>query len=335
MLLGYKIDSIQKNTVELKQVYDAYSPDYDVNETVCGIGNEYNANRLCNITFTAPRDMVPPILIHYEVTNFHQNHRAYYKSRDPFQLLGQYENQASIDGEMCDPLNRLGNITINPCGLIANTFFNDQFSLVGGVDSRQQPLIMREDGIAWQSDVEFGFAQPKGPNGFTFSECIQCDASCCNSDDSCIDGLPYVDPKTDKCYRFFYPLDDTTQYLYETYPNVISPIEGVTNEHFIVWMRIATQPNFRKLYGWIDQPIFEGTTLTFQIQSNWVVTRFKGSKALVISTTSIFGGRNPYLAPVFIYVGYFCFLAGIFFTLKHTLRPRKLADPAYLSYKED
>ena len=330
--LGYKIDSIQKNTVELKQVYDAYTDDYDVDTTVCGIGNEYNANRLCNVSFVAPRDMVPPILIHYEITNFHQNHRAYYKSRDPFQLLGQVENQAAIDAEMCDPLNRLGNITIHPCGLIANTFFNDQFTLVGGVDYNGQPLMMREDGIAWQSDVDFAFAQP---NGFTSSECIQCDSSCCNSDDSCIDGLPYVDPKTEKCYRFYYPLDTSTQYLYETYPNVISPIDGVTNEHFIVWMRIAAQPNFRKLYGWIDQPIFNGTTLTFQIQSNWVVTRFKGSKALVISTTSIFGGRNPYLAPMFIYVGYFCILAGIFFTLKHTLRPRKLADPAYLSYKED
>lgn len=318
--------------MELKLVYDEYSDDYDVNTTVCGIGNNYNENRLCNVTFTAPRDMVPPILIHYEVTNFHQNHRAYYKSRDAFQLLGRVEGQTPVDAEMCEPLNRLGNITIHPCGLIANTFFNDQFTLVSGNDFNNLPLVMREDGIAWQSDIDFAFDQPYG---FNSSKCIQCDASCCNSDDSCIGGLPYVDPKTGECYRFYYPMDDTIQYLYETYPNVISPIEGVTNEHFIVWMRIATQPNFRKLYGWIDEPIAENTTFTFQIESNWVVTRFKGSKALVISTTSIFGGRNPYLAPVFIYVGYFCFIAGIFFTLKHTLRPRKLADPAYLSFKED
>ena len=332
MNLGFKIDSIQKNTVELKLVYDEYDKDYNVNTTICGIGEEYNARRLCNVTFTAPRDMVPPILIHYEISNFHQNHRAYYKSRDLFQLNGQVGNQASIDAEMCEPLNRLGNISIHPCGLIANTFFNDQFSLVGGFDVNGSTLVMREDGIAWQSDVDYAFAQPPE---FNMSECSQCDASCCNSGDSCIGGLPYFDPKTEKCYRFYYPMDDTTQFLYETYPNVISPLEGVTNEHFIVWMRIATQPNFRKLYGWIDQPIFENTTLTFQIESNWVVTRFRGSKALVISTTSIFGGRNPYLAPVFIYVGYFCFLAGAFFTLKHTLRPRKLADPAYLSFKED
>jgi hypothetical protein len=331
---GIKINSIQENTVELKQVYDMYSSNYTVNETICGIGESYNANRVCNITFVAPKDMIPPILIHYEITNFHQNHRAYYKSRDPFQLLGTVVGQKSIDAEACEPLNKLGNITIHPCGLIANTFFNDNFELMSGRDAYGAPLMMREDGIAWQSDVEFAFAQP---HGFESSDCLPgaCDATCCNATDSCIDGLPYVDPKTGRCQRYYYPLDDTTQYLYETYPNVINPIEGVTNEHFIVWMRIAAQPNFRKLYGWIDQPILQGETLTFQINSNFVITRFKGSKALVISTTSIFGGRNPYLGPVFMWVGVFCFIAGTFFTLKQTLRPRKLADPAYLRYKEE
>jgi LEM3 (ligand-effect modulator 3) family / CDC50 family len=318
--------------VELKQVYDAYSVDYDVNNTLCGIGENYNENRLCTLSFVAPKDMIPPILIHYELTNFHQNHRAYYKSRDPYQLLGKVEGQISIDAEACEPLNKLGNITIHPCGLTANTFFNDDFELLSGNDAYGVPLVMREDGIAWQSDVDFAFAQP---DGFESSVCTVCDASCCNATDSCIDGLPYEDPSTGKCYRYFYPMDDTTQYLYETYPNVISPIEGVTNEHFIVWMRIATQPNFRKLYGWIDQPIRKGEELTFSVASNFVVTRFQGSKALVVSTTSIFGGRNPYLAPVFIWVGVFCLVAGTFFTLKQTLRPRKLADPAYLRFKEE
>jgi LEM3 (ligand-effect modulator 3) family / CDC50 family len=324
---GYKIDSIQRNVVELKLVYD----DYKDSNPICGIGDEFNANKTCNITFTVPEDMVAPILVHYEITNFHQNHRAYYKSRDVFQLAGRVGKQTSTDAEACNPLNKLGNITLHPCGLIANTFFNDQFTLIDGKDDNQTDLIMLEDGIAWQSDLEFAFNQP---DGFNASVCSQCDASCCNENDSCINGLPYVD-KDGTCWRFFYPLDDTTQYLYETYPDVISPLDGVTNEHFVVWMRVATQPTFRKLYGWIDQSIYKGTNITFQIRSNWVVQRFRGSKALVISTTSIFGGKNPYLAPVFIYVGYFCFVAGMFFALKQRFRPRKLADRAYLSYKEE
>lgn len=58
-----------------------------------------------------------------------------------------------------------------------------------------------------------------------------------------------------------------TQYLYETYPEVVSPIEGVLNEHFIVWMRTAGLPRFRKLYGKIEEQI-EPQTLTFDITAS-------------------------------------------------------------------
>jgi hypothetical protein len=100
-------------------------------------------------------------------------------------------------------------------------------------------------------------------------------------------------------------------------------------------MRIAAQPDFRKLYGWIDQPIAAGTNITFRVNANFVVTRFRGQKTLILGTTSIFGGKNPYMAPVFTYVGVFCIIVGAFFSLKQFVRPRKLADPKYLSYKED
>lgn len=331
--VGFKIDDIQKNVVEEKIVYDQYTPNYDVNQTICGIGDNFNAGLICDVTFTAPKDMAPPILIHYAIDNFHQNHRSYYRSKDPYQLLGQVGNQDPIAANDCEPLNKLGNTTLNPCGLIANTFFNDYFELISGTDINNQPLEMIETGIAWQSDLEYLFAQP---SGFNYSLCKpdECNALCCNAGDSCIDGLPYVD-SNGNCYRFYYPNDNTTQYLYETYPDIISPIEGVTNEHFIVWMRIATQPSFRKLYGWIDQPIAAGTVLTFRIHSNYVVTRFRGSKTLLLGTTSVFGGRNPYLAPVFLWSGVFCLVAGALFTLKQIIRPRKLADPAYLHFKED
>lgn len=331
---GFKIDSIQNNVVEEKITYDEWKPDYDKNNTVCGIGNEFKADTTCPVNFTAPRDMNPPILIHYQLTNFHQNHRSYYRSKDPYQLLGQVGNQDPIAAIDCEPLNKLGDTTINPCGLIANTFFNDYFELetnLSGTDIYDEPLKMIETGIAWQSDIEYMFAQP---DGFEYSECPknQTDEDCCKDKHS--EPCPYKD-KDGNRYRFFYPEDDTTQYLYETYPDVISPIEGVLNEHFIVWMRIATQPTFRKLYGWIDQPIAKGTVLTFTIHSNYVVTEFRGSKTLILGTTSIFGGRNPYVAPVFIWVGVFCLVAGTFFSLKHVFRPRKLADPAYLHFKED
>jgi hypothetical protein len=342
--VGYKIDSIQRNVEEHIDTYDKWTEDYfdtfaydPDNDTDCRIGNNFNAKKRCYIRFTATKDLTPPILLHYQLTNFHQNHRSYYSSRDPYQLLGEADKQDAISAQDCNPLNVLGGIKLNPCGLIANTFFNDIFTLNNTLDANGNEIdnfILREDGIAWQSDLKYKFRQV---NGFEHEPCSEgtCDESCCKEGDSCLDGKPYYDKVTDKCYRYKYPKDDTTQYLYETYRDIISPLDGVMDEHFIVWMRIATQPTFRKLYGWIDEPIPKGTTLVFAVTSNYVVTRFKGSKSLILSTTSIFGGKNPFLAPIFISVGIVCLVAGALFGLKHAVRPRKLADPAYLHYKED
>jgi hypothetical protein len=188
---------------------------------------------------------------------------------------------------------------------------------------------MLEKGIAWQSDIDYMYNQP---DGFNYSECEACDASCCEGEAwSCQE--PYVE--NGKCYSYFYPNDDTTQYLYETYPNVISPLEGVTNEHFIVWMRVAPTPQFRKLYGWFNQSIRAGTRLTFTVNANYAVVPFHGSKTLVISTNNIFGGRNNVTWIVFVAMGAFFLLSGVFFLAKQIFRPRKLGDPRYLHYKQD
>jgi hypothetical protein len=229
----------------MKIKYDDY---YDPENSVCSIGDQFNANKTCNLTFVVPRDLQPPVLLYYELDNFHQNHRSYYQSRDDYQLNGRVGNQDKVSRTRCEPLNQLGNFTLNPCGLTANTFFNDYFQLVQGQeansnidDDQQQPLILLEDGIAWQSDLEYAFSQP---NGFKSEVCpdeFNCSDECCSGDDwSCT--TPYIDPKDNfNCYRYYYPEDEKTQYLYETYPDIISPLEGVTNEHFIVWMRVATQ----------------------------------------------------------------------------------------------
>lgn len=329
-LKGYKIDSIQKDVVEMKVTYDSYSGSDDPVVIQCGINNTYNANHNCTITLTVPRDMNPPILIYYELDNFYQNHRSYYTSKDEAQMRG---DTTSADDLLCSPLHKLGDITLNPCGLTANTMFNDIITLVRGKDAAGADLVMIEEGIAWESDLEYKYKPAKGFKKELCPDAVGCTAACCEGDDwSCSE--PAVDREGD-CYRYFYPDEETTQYLYETYPKIISPLEHVQNEHFAVWMRIAVQANFRKLYGWIDQPIAAGETLTFQINNNYVVQRFRGSKSLIVGTTSIFGGRNATFSTVFLGPGYFFIVAGLFFGLKLFYKPRKLADPAYLHLKAD
>jgi hypothetical protein len=50
----------------------------------------------------------------------------------------------------------------------------------------------------------------------------------------------------------------------------------MTNEHFIVWMRTAGLPTFRKLYGRIEQNLEEGSSYTVEVDNNFEVRPFEG-----------------------------------------------------------
>ena len=290
------------------------------------------------VNIIATADMEEPVYLYYELSNFYQNHRRYVKSLSFKQLQGFIGEEYTAD---CTPLEKVANpddpdgdkLLLSPCGLIANSLFNDVISL-----DESSELTMSEDGIAWDSDVEEKFVQP---DGFQFNTCTS-EAECCQKTED-ENGVsvkwcgkshqPYTDA-SGQLWEYYYPFDDSTQYLYESYPEVVSPIEGVKNEHFIVWMRTAGLPTFRKLYGVIDKDVKKGDVLTFNVQANFDVSRFKGTKSLVISTTSWFGGKNDFLGYSYIVVGVLCLLLGGIFAVKHMVNPRKLGDTRYLVWKE-
>jgi len=275
--------------------------------------------------------MEAPVYFYYRLTNFYQNHRRYVKSLYWYQLQGKVLYDSDSE-ENCDPLVKNGTQYLNPCGLIANSLFNDVISL------STPGFSLRETGIAWPSDLDAKFAQPEAFDyvALTAENCP--DASNC----TCSEAFG-SDAYGDDCgfytegnasYAYYYPEDDAVQYLYETYPQVVNPIEGVTNEHFVVWMRTAALPTFRKLYGVIETDIPAGTELTFTVENNFLVDSFDGTKGLVLSTTSWFGGRNPFLGIAYAAVGACCVALGLAFFAKHRHSPRKLGDTRYLVWKE-
>jgi len=143
----------------------------------------------------------------------------------------------------------------------------------------------------------------------------------------------WQDPTTLQWYNYYYPQDDTTQYLYETYPGHITPIEGITNEHFIVWMRTAAIPTFRKLYGRISGPFKKGDVLVFGIQANYEVASYSATKSLVISTVGELGGRNPYLGTAYVVVGALSLMFGSLFALKQAVSPRPIGEPSLIPWR--
>lgn len=114
---------------------------------------------VCTLQFPIPNDLKPPVLLYYRLTNFYQNHRRYVKSLDTAQLKGTAVPASTIRGGSCDPL-RLDNATglpYYPCGLVANSLFNDTFNNpvlqnVPNSNQANQTYNMTNKGIAWDSD---------------------------------------------------------------------------------------------------------------------------------------------------------------------------------------
>lgn len=109
---------------------------------------------LWQLSFTFEEDADGPLYVYYELENFYQNHRRYVSSRDAFQLEGivsllqsaqfdlprmvsQYHNLpaqlfkqevSKTDLQTtCESLITNGSLLMNPCGLIANSFFTGTF----------------------------------------------------------------------------------------------------------------------------------------------------------------------------------------------------------------
>jgi len=100
---------------------------------------------------------------------------------------------------------------------------------------------------------------------------------------------------------------------YATPPNA-SNIQwtNTTNEHFMVWMRPAGLPNFRKLWGRINGDLIPGN-YTLAINNNYDVSTFNGAKYFVLSTVNAFGGKNNFLGISYIVVGSICIVMAILF----------------------
>lgn len=291
--------------------------------SLCAISSS-NQGLECQVQFEFDETVDSPVYLYYELENYFQNHRRYLSSRSIGQLQGEDLAESAVKLD-CTPLYLNGSDLLNPCGLIANSFFNDVFTVYS---SSGVGVTLNETGIALPEDKDVLFDQVSGFQSTELTSAEATSAGC--SEDS--NYRPPTDPAvcddfslnteclcyTDsngQAYLFYYPSDDTTQYLYETYPNQISPINGVTDEHFIVWMRTAALPTFRKLYGMlhtVDGSSFtNGDIVTLTIVANFEVDSFDGVKTILVSSLGSLGGKNVFLGQAYITVGSFLLAAGV------------------------
>jgi len=106
---------------------------------------------------------------------------------------------------------------------------------------------------------------------------------------------------------------------------------GIESGHFIVWMRVAGLPNFRKPWGKVNEPLPAGTVLKIYFLDHFPAKTFHGRKALVFSTAVSVGGKDDFLGYGFIAVGVSCLVFGLWKFLQCVYAPRQLGDISFLT----
>ncbi|KAG0280625.1 hypothetical protein BGZ95_009366 [Linnemannia exigua] len=280
----------------------------DANRTVdpaegSPVGTEPHSYKVkrCTVDLNIPVDFQPPVMMYYKLTNFFQNHRKYTKSLDYKQLAGQITNIEEINGRKgCNFLPGDTEL-IYPCGLIANSLFNDTiFGLAAALPEAGQPALpdylFSNKGIASPSD--------KGK----FSKYGYTDLT------------SILPPKN---WRDRFPKG--------VYSDAFPPPDISTDEHFQVWMRTAGWSTFLKTYGRGDTVLPKGK-YQIQIDMNFPIKTYGGKKFIVISTIGATGGRNNFLGIGYIVVAVLCAGLGVIFTAFHIAKPRIIGDHSKISF---
>ncbi|KAL4860914.1 hypothetical protein BDV12DRAFT_204562 [Aspergillus spectabilis] len=257
-------------------------------------------SELCRLMFDIPDTIGPPVFMYYRLTNFYQNHRRYVKSLDLDQLKGKAVDNGTIKGGACDPL-RVDDSgkAYYPCGLIANSMFNDTINspvFVNGRDGVAEAYNMTNKGIAWDSDKE-------------------------------------LIKKTEYQPREVVPPPNWRERYPDNYENEIPNLHE--DEEFMVWMRTAALPTFSKLSRRNDTTSMSAGRYRLDIKDPFPVTVYGGTKSIVISTRTVLGGQNSFMGIAYVVVGGVCVLLGALFTIAHLVRPRKLGDHTYLTWNNE
>ncbi|KAK6458030.1 putative brefeldin-a sensitivity protein [Scheffersomyces xylosifermentans] len=257
--------------------------------------------KVCRVQFEIPNKLTAPIYLFYRLHNFHANHRRFVKSFSEDQLEGK---PASLDtirnavGENCSPLSDVDGKRIYPCGLIANSLFNDTYtSTLSGVNGSEHDFVMTEKGIAWSTDK----------NRFK---------------------------KTRYNYTEIIPPPN----WYKQFPNGYNETnvpDISTWYQFQNWMHTSALPTFNKLALRNDHDALQPGIYEISIGLHFPVLPYNGKKFIYITQRSVIGGKNYFLGIAWMVGGGVCFILGLALLIINFIKPRKTGDVNLLSWNKE
>uniref|UniRef100_UPI0037E8D9F8 transmembrane protein 30C n=1 Tax=Semicossyphus pulcher TaxID=241346 RepID=UPI0037E8D9F8 len=246
----------------------------------------------CTVVFPIEKAFKGDVFFYYGLKNFHQNLRRYMDSRDDGQMVGR-KTRLKNPSTYCQPFRvDSKGLPIAPCGAVANSIFNDTFTLTyhGPTGSSVRVPLLRK-GITWYTDKNIKYRNPKIEN-LTLAQEF----------DGTAKPLYWKNP--------VYELDHT------------DPTNtGFINDDLIIWMREAAFPNFKKLYGVLyraEKPFTKGLpagNYSIDISYNFPVQYFRGRKEVVLTTLTWFGGQNHFLPITYLVTSSLIFLLAIALTV--------------------
>uniref|UniRef100_A0AC35U7Q9 Lem3/Cdc50 n=1 Tax=Rhabditophanes sp. KR3021 TaxID=114890 RepID=A0AC35U7Q9_9BILA len=243
-----------------------------------------NNKTICLYRLLLKEPMVGNITLFYGLKKFHQNWRKYFNDRSNYQLEGEVSNLGNCESSTRDEQNN----PIAPCGSVANTKFNDSFRIIltDGKNIRK-PLPLSGENILYRTDRLKKFKNP-----------------------------PHVEGNL--CAAF----NNTAKPSYWEFPTCLTGDNitgyGFENLDFIVWMKSAAFPIFRKPYRTLLQKpntIFEkGMPVGLydvNIEYNYPVIDYKATKKFIIATKGLIPTKNDFLTNAYFMAFGFIFSTGL------------------------
>ena len=317
LIVGAAMIAASKGVVEVSIRYDDVEACRDAHVTSGG-------ETVCTVQAVIQKDMHGPVFVHYGLDRFHQNARRYATSSAYAQYHFPDRTFQTAELHLCLPELFLGSTgydgafseandlpnggLITPCGLVAWTFFNDTYQLgVARFGTTSEPSSPADE-------VLLAFdAQPE---------------RIARRNDLSLFGPVRAENYNPDAFPQFRGGGTANRMLND-------------EERLITWMRLAARPKFRKPYARLDAPedgapVFRaGDVVSIGVHNRYDTYRFGGTKTVVLTTLSWYGGRHEGAGWAFVCSGVAMLvlaaaLAGAAYGTRE--KRRQYADPSALSW---